>query len=357
MTEGVEPSGPADISGPRSEAAGDGSGSSALRVGSSGLPGRTGVVAQFERMVEAIRRGDDALVEATIISISQRSRLLTPLTFVVGAFVMLFQGVKLLVTNWRLSLIQILPAMLIWLAMLDLKIHMLRGKQLHVIRGPVLIPVILALALVTAGAYYLNAVFAFSVSKGGKPEIRPAFAQARRHRVTIVGWGLVIGLALGFATTVTARWGRGWFGLFLGIVVAVMMVTYVAVPARLIGVRPDRSRRDKLTATAVGGALGAVVCSPPYLLGRIGIVLLGNKTLFFLGVILLVIAVPLQTGAVTATKAVKFSAKLVTGQAGEMTAVGRPDAASTPVAVTVGQEAAPDPFLPDLLPDPPDRLS
>jgi hypothetical protein len=357
MTEGVEPTIPADISAPGSEAVGDGSGPSALRDGSPAVPGRTGVIAQFERMIEAIRHGDDALVEASILSISQRSRLLTPLTFVVGAFVMLFQGVKLLVTNWRLSLIQILPAMLIWLAMLDLKIHMLRGKQLHVIRGPILIPVILALALVTAGAYFLNAVFAFSVSKPGTPEIRPAFAQARHHRVTIVGWGFVIGLALGFATTVTSRWGKGWFGLCLGIVVAVMMVTYVAVPARLIGVRPDRSRRDKLTATAVGGALGAVVCSPPYLLGRIGIVLLGNKTLFFLGVILLVIAVPLQTGAVTATKAVKFSAKLVTGQAVEMTAVGGPDRAPTPVATTAGREPVPDTaLLLDLRPDPPDQL-
>jgi hypothetical protein len=58
-----------------------------------------------------------------------------------------------------------------------------------------------------------------------------------------------------------------------------------------------------------------VVCSPPYLLGRVGIILLGSRTFFVVGVILLVIAVPLQTGAVTATKAVKFSAKLVTGQA------------------------------------------
>ena len=47
----------------------------------------------------------------------------------------------------------------------------------------------------------------------------------------------------------------------LGAVVAVMMVTYVAVPARLIGVASERSRRDKLTATAIGGALGAV-CAP-----------------------------------------------------------------------------------------------
>ncbi len=55
-----------------------------------------------------------------------------------------------------------------------------------------------------------------------------------------------------------------------------MMVTYVAVPARIIGIKSDRSRRDKLTATAIGGAIGAVVCSPPYVLGRVGIILLGT---------------------------------------------------------------------------------
>jgi hypothetical protein len=269
-------------------------------------------------MVAAIREGDDALVESTIIAISQRSRLLTPLTLVVGAFVMLFQGVKLLVTNWRLTLVQIVPAMLIWLAMFDLKVHMLRGRQLHVIRGPILIPILIGFGILTAGAYFLNAVFAFAISKRGTPEIRPAFTQAYRHRGAILGWGFVIGLALGFATTITARWGKEWFGLTLGIVVAVMMVTYVAVPSRLIGVKSDCSRRDKLTATAIGGALGAVVCSPPYLMGRVGVILLGSHTFFFLGVILLVIAIPLQTGAVTATKAVKFSAKLVTTQVSEV---------------------------------------
>ena len=131
----------------------------------------------------------------------------------------------------------------------------------------------------------------------------------------MLGWGFVIGLALGFATMIASRWGKGWFALSLGIVVAVMMMAYVAVPARLVGIQSDRSRRDKLTATAIGGAIGAVVCSPPYALGRIGVILLGSQTFFVVGVVLLVIAIVLQTGAVTATKAVKFSAKLVTGQA------------------------------------------
>ncbi len=282
-------------------------------------------------MVVAIRNGDDAQVESVILALSQRSRFLAPLTLVVGAFAMLFQGVRLLFTNWRLTLIQVLPAMLIWFAMLDLKLHLLKGKSMRVLEGPILIPIIGAIALLTAAAYFLNAVFAFSVADPVHPEIRPAFARARRHRTTVLGWGFVIGLALGFATMVMARWGRIWFALVLSIVVAVMMITYVAVPARIIGVTSDRSRRDKLTATAVGGAIGAVVCSPPYLLGRVGIILLGIRPFFVLGVILLVIAVPLQTGAVTATKAVKFSAKLATGQlvAGE----GRPSG-STPITET-----------------------
>jgi hypothetical protein len=43
---------------------------------------------------------------------------------------MLFNGLKLLFSNWRLTLVQILPAMWIWLAMFDLKEHALHGKSL-----------------------------------------------------------------------------------------------------------------------------------------------------------------------------------------------------------------------------------
>jgi uncharacterized membrane protein len=237
---------------------------------------------------------------------------------------MLFQGVKLLITNWRLTLVEILPAMWIWAAMLDLKAHVFRGEEFHVIRGPLLIPILLVIAAITAATFFLNAAFAFAISEPGKPEIRPAFAQARQHLRSILTWGFVVGLALGFATVVVTRWGKGWFALVLGIVVGVMMLAYVAVPARLAGIKSDRSRRDKLTATVVGGAIGAMVCSPPYALGRIALLMLGSHTFRVLAVLLLIIAVVLQTGATTATKAIKFSAKLVTGQDPEATAATTP---------------------------------
>jgi len=105
-----------------------------------------------------------------------------------------------------------------------------------------------------------------------------------------------------------------------------MMICYVSVPARLIGVTTTRSRRDKVTAAAVGGALGAVVTSPPYLLGRVGILLLGSHTLFFLGIIFLAVGGVLEAGAEGAVKAVKVSAKLVIGH--------RPDDEEVPEAAS-----------------------
>jgi hypothetical protein len=272
---------------------------------------RVGIIGHVQRLVTAISEEDDDAVEAAIVSLSQRSRLLAPLSLLVGAFAMLFQGVKLLFTNWRLTAIQVIPALLIWASMLDLKIHVVRGRELNRTLGLIFILIVLVIAAVTAGAYYLNAVFAFAIASSEKPEIRPAFHQAGRHLRPILGWGFLIGLALGVSVAIVPRWGNWWFALSLGTVVAIMMLTYVTIPSRLVGIRSSYSRRDKLAATAVGGTVGAIVCSPPYLLGRAGIVLLGIRHLFVVGVVLIVIAVPLQTGAVTATKAVKFSAKLV----------------------------------------------
>jgi hypothetical protein len=283
-------------------------------AGPGGVSRRKAALAQLERLVAAIRTGDEAMVERSVLTLSHRNRWLAPLALLIGAFAMLFQGVKLLFTNWRLTLVQILPAMWIWAAMVDLKAHALHGKEFHIFHGPLLSVVLLAIVALTAGSFFLNAVFAFAIAKPGQPEIRPAFGEARRHLRTVLAWGLLVGLSLGFATMIVDRWGKLWFSLTLSAVVAVMMVAYVAVPARLIGVKSERSRRDKLTASAVGGAVGAVVCTPPFALGRFAILLLGSHTFRYLAIVLLAIAIVLQTGATSSVKAIKMSAKLVVGE-------------------------------------------
>jgi hypothetical protein len=243
-------------------------------------------------LVRAIQENDETKIEEAILRLSESRRVFAPLGFAVGAFVMLFNGLRLLATNWRLTLVQILPAMWIWLAMFDLKAHTLHGKSFNLLRGPVLIPLGLVIIAITVASFFLNAVFAFAVSRPGRPEVRPAVAQARDHPRPIMASGAVVGAMLAFSTIVVTRWGRPWFTISLGIVVGVMMVSYVAVPSRLIGTKPPKqSKRDKLSRAAVGGALSATL-------------------VLLLGIVVVSLGVTLQAGATGAVRAIKMSANL-----------------------------------------------
>lgn len=274
---------------------------------------------RLRRLIVSVRDGDAQQVEEAILDFSRRRRIYAPLALAIGAFAMLFSGLRLLVTNWRLMLVQVLPAMLIWAVTLDLKAHVLRGRQFHVIRGPLVLVVFAAVILLTMVAFFLNAAFAFAISRPGEPQLATGLRQARGHPA-VTYWGAAAGVALAVAAVLAPRWGLGWFTLLLGIVLAFMMVCYVTVPAHLVGVQlaktasSARAGRDKLTAAAVTGALGAIVCTPPYLFARVGLVLLGGGSLFGLGVALLVVGLLLEAGATGAVKAVKVSAKLLAGQ-------------------------------------------
>jgi hypothetical protein len=279
----------------------------------SSQPRRAALLASIGRLVRAIQDGDEATVEA-VLRLSRSRRVFAPLAFTVGAFAMLLDGLRLLLANWRLTLIQILPAVWIWLAMFDLRLHVLHGRSFHSLRGPVLIPIGLAITAITAASFFLNAVFAFAIAGSRPPQIRPAVAAARLRLTPILLSGATVGVLLALSTTVAPRWGSPWFTVSLGTVVGVMMVCYVAVPSRLIGVKRNYSRRDKLTASALSTALSATVCTPPYLLGRLGILMLGSRVLLIPGIFVLTIGFTLQAGATGAVRAIKMSATL-TGRA------------------------------------------
>lgn len=272
-------------------------------------PSRLDLPTRIACLVRAIQDDDEAMAEQ-IMRLSRSRRAFAPLAFTVGAFAMLIDGLRLLLSNWRLTLIQILPAMWIWLAMYDLRARVLYGKSFPSLRGPVLIPIALLIVAITMACFFLNAVFAFSIAGWRPPKIRPAFVQARSRMTPILAWGAAVGVPLALAIIVAPRWDKPWFAVSLGAVTGVMMVCYVAVPSRLIGIKTNYSRRDKLAASALGAALGTTVCTPPYILGRIGILMLGSKILFLPGIVLLTVGVVLQAGATGAVRAVKMSAKL-----------------------------------------------
>jgi hypothetical protein len=266
---------------------------------------------RLDEVVRGVREGDEAEVVGAVEALSRRHRLLAPLALLVGGVAMLFDGLRLLLTNWRLTVIQIPPAMWIWAAMYDLRGHLLHDRSVHAVTGPIVVPIIVGVAAITALCFWLNAVFGFAISQDGRPEVRPAMDEARRHLPTIFGSGGLVGLALGLTVTVVTRVHRPWFAVTLSVVIGVMMIAYVAVPARLIGIDSGGvSRRDRLSASVVGSVLGAVVSTPAYVLGRIGLLMIGSPFLRLPGILIFIVGFTLQAGATSAVKAVKMGAKL-----------------------------------------------
>jgi hypothetical protein len=269
-------------------------------------------VAGVRTFIRAIQEEDEVILQG-LLRLSQKRRIFAPLAFTVGAFALLIDGLKVLLANWRLMLIQVLPALWIWLAMFDLKLHVLHGHSFKKVDGLILIPLFLLIMALTAASFFLNAVFAFAIAGERPPVIRPAFTQARDHVRQIALHGCVVGLMLGVATLISPRWDKPWFSVTLGAVVGLMMIIYVAVPARLIGVEAVPSKRDKLTASALSGVLGATVSAPPYVLGRLGILMLGSKVLLIPGIFVLAVGLTLQAGATSAVRAIKMSTRLAVG--------------------------------------------
>jgi hypothetical protein len=59
------------------------------------------------RLIAAIRDNDERKVEEAVLQLARTRKIFAPLALAVGAFVMLFSGLRLLVTNWRLMLVQV----------------------------------------------------------------------------------------------------------------------------------------------------------------------------------------------------------------------------------------------------------
>ena len=268
---------------------------------------RLGVLDGLGDVARAIR-SEEVRLDELVTRAGSRRKLLAPLTFVVGALAMLLEGVRLLLVNWRLVLIEVLPAVWVWLAMLDLKLHVFHHKAFNLLHGWLLALAVLLVVALTALAFFMNAVFAFAIAAPG--DIRAAYTTARHNSRPALIAGSALGLLLAFAALITPRWGKPWFGLTMSVAVALLMIIYVAVPARIIGVRAGGSRRDRVTASLLSSALGATVCTPPYLLGRAGLLMLGSPFLLVPGVVLLLVGSVLQMGANGAVRAVKLGAAL-----------------------------------------------
>src|SRR5215472_9749596 len=62
------------------------------------------------RAVRAVADADPAQIEAATRQFGQSRRYLTPVAWAAGSIVLLVRGIKLLCLNWRLTLIELVPA-------------------------------------------------------------------------------------------------------------------------------------------------------------------------------------------------------------------------------------------------------
>jgi hypothetical protein len=273
--------------------------------------GQASRLARLIQLTRAVADADAGEIEAAVRQLGESRRYLTPVAWAAGACVLLIRGIKLLILNWRLSLIELVPAAFVWVVMWDLKQHTLRGAAFRelTVWGIVLLAVIAV--GITFAAIWCNTVFAFAVDTR-PPKVGPAARRAKSDLPVIAVAALVLGLLLTFAAIVVPRIGPTWlYAIALGGVLGLMLINFVAVPARITGMRRQRlPPRQKVGSLLAGGALSAVAMGPGFLLDRIGLIMIGVPGLRVLGFVLLSIGTALYAAGMSSVRAVKLSMKL-----------------------------------------------
>jgi len=255
---------------------------------------------------------DPTQVEARLDALTRSRSWLARLGWTVATLVLLFQGLKLIVSNWRLTLVELVPAVAIGLTWWDLRAHLLGRVSLVSWHGAGLaLAVAVGVVAVTVAAYWCNGVFAVAISSPGPVLLRPAYRQARTHRRYLNAWGLSVGSAHALVSTVLIGFGLLWFSLGIFAVALVMTVTFVTVPAHVVGLRTHAELREKAKGAAVGTAVGVVANVPGFALNRIGLLMVGVGILRVPGVLLFAIGVALQTAAVSSVRALKLTTQFV----------------------------------------------
>ena len=183
--------------------------------------------------------------------------------------------------------------------------------ELSPVDGVALVVVAVGVIGITVACYWCNAVFALAVEPGTDRSIREAYAMAKEHARYVNSWGFGVGIAHALASTVAVRTGLLAFSLSIGAVALVMMVSFVTVPARLLGLTTKRPLPQKISSAAVGGAVSVIAQTPGFLLNRIGLLMLSVHLLLVPGVAVFAVGVALQTAAVSSVSAVKLSAQFV----------------------------------------------
>jgi hypothetical protein len=255
----------------------------------------------------AVRSTDPARVESALKDLGGRRRWLAPLVYAAGTVAVVFDGVLLLLRNWRLTLLQLFPAVWIWIMTWDMKNHLVSKPT---VSAGVAIAAAVGVLLSAQVAYWSNATFAYTMAETATGDIRAAFMEARRH------WRLIGGLAALTGGVQAAIWllmprlKADWLWVALLVMFVVQVYLFIAVPCWLVGVGKTGSRRERTTRSVTTSVLSGVASMPGFLLNRIGWLLLGSGPLGIVGGALVAVGAVLHVTASSSVRVVKLSLRL-----------------------------------------------
>jgi hypothetical protein len=225
--------------------------------------------------------------------------------------VLVVRGLKLLVSNYRLLLLELVPAMWVWITMWDLHRHKLAQVSLH---GVSLEEALVAVGLSSVAgvaAMWCNSVFGFAITHR-PPEVRQAILQTRpfRHRVVVAGTLMGAVVVVGFAVIPRLKPEWVYYG-FLGGMYGIMLTALVVLPAWIIGIRRRRfGPVQTVQRWVTGWALGAVAMAPGFLVAHAGGLLLDERGLEWNGYVMITLGAVLYAAGLSSVKAVTLSMKL-----------------------------------------------
>src|SRR3954468_14282103 len=94
-------------------------------------PRLRGAASRLLELVRAIADTDPEQIEATARRLGSSRRILAPVAWVAAMLVLVVRGIKLLLSNWRLLVLELVPATWVWLTVWDLRREGLRAPPLR----------------------------------------------------------------------------------------------------------------------------------------------------------------------------------------------------------------------------------
>lgn len=252
---------------------------------------------------------DPARIADSVREFARGRRYLLPILYVGTTIDAVVAGVLLLLSNWRLLLVEIVPALWLGAITWDWRARTFGALPLAEVHGLVAVGVAILVLALTVLAYWCNSIFAYTAVQQAPIDLHAAYRATNRHWRLILSWALLIGAAHAFVAVVVTRTTVLLYTISLGAIVLVQMYALVALPVALVTGATRVKENGRASRALVSAGLSGLASTPGFILNRIGILFFALG-LPWLGVLLLIPAVVIQAAGAASARAVLLAARV-----------------------------------------------